>query len=246
MRTLRLTFSILTGSLCGVLPVFLCGQEAPNPALLGRLNSEQYADRAKAQAELMEWAEAGQGSRIDWLYEGFLTAEEPEVRSRVRKVLLKTIVDDYQRREGVGFVGIQMEPAGIALPDDPDSVVVGVKVSAITAVQARDAGLKIGDVILGLSDERWGNNKDPLKNFAQEVKSRRPGDSVRLEVLRGKELFEVSVKLGARPMGIDLARPRIGANGQLELPDMEASERQAQEIYFQQWLEKRRSVRPKP
>ncbi|HYF64515.1 MAG TPA: PDZ domain-containing protein, partial [Herpetosiphonaceae bacterium] len=71
----------------------------------------------------------------------------------------------------------------------------GVLVTSVTGDSAADAaGLKRGDIILGIDDQ----TTDEVAALHQYVLSKRPGDQVRLNVQHGDDLRTLSVTLGER------------------------------------------------
>ena len=102
-----------------------------------------------------------------------------------------------------GYLGISMNPTGISdrarsyygLPDNN-----GVIVSDISEPgPAASAGVRKHDVIRKIDGTPVKNNQELLSMIA----SRKPGETVRLEVLRGRETMKIDVKLAIRPIRIE-------------------------------------------
>ena len=102
-----------------------------------------------------------------------------------------------------GFLGISMNTSAIGskaqeyyhLPDRN-----GVIVSKITpGGPAEDAGLQKNDIIRKIDGEPVKDNQDLLAKIA----ARKPGETVKLEVLRGGRTERVDVKLSTRPVNFD-------------------------------------------
>jgi serine protease Do len=101
-----------------------------------------------------------------------------------------------------GYLGISMNGTGITekarayykLPDTN-----GVIVSGVNKGPAADAGLKANDVIRKIDGTPVKDNQDLLAMIA----SRKPGETVKLEVLRGDETMKIDVKLATRPVTFD-------------------------------------------
>ncbi|HZN53755.1 MAG TPA: trypsin-like peptidase domain-containing protein [Candidatus Polarisedimenticolaceae bacterium] len=102
-----------------------------------------------------------------------------------------------------GYLGIWMntQPIGAKaqsyyhLPDRN-----GVIVTRITpGGPADDAGLQEGDLIRKLDGDPVKDNQDLLAKIA----ARKPGESVKLEVLRGGKTERIDVKLSTRPVSFD-------------------------------------------
>jgi len=130
-----------------------------------------------------------------------------------------------------GFVGITMVSAVV---NHEDVMLAGVMVKEVMeGMPATEAGLKYGDVILGLNGERWDPNEgDTEKQFLLKVSKMKPGTGIELEILRKKEIIRKELTLVARPWsagepGDQEFRPRYN----LEL------EERAREEVFKNWLE---------
>ncbi|MDR1141685.1 MAG: S1C family serine protease, partial [Planctomycetaceae bacterium] len=61
---------------------------------------------------------------------------------------------------------------------------------------ARDAGVKIGDIIL-----RWNETEinDPLQ-LSHLVVLSRPGENATVEILRKEKIIKIDITLGVRPV----------------------------------------------
>ena len=102
-----------------------------------------------------------------------------------------------------GYLGISMNNTGInerarayyGLPDNN-----GVIISDVTEHgPAASAGLRKNDVIRKIDGNPVKNNQE----LVSMVASRKPGETVKLEVLRGRETMKVDVKLTMRPVRFD-------------------------------------------
>ncbi len=98
-----------------------------------------------------------------------------------------------------GYLGISMNSAGL---DDkarayfklPDSN--GVLIAEVTEHgPAADAGLRKDDIIRKIDGNPVKNNQDLLSMIA----SRKPGETVKLDIVRGRENLKIDVKLATRP-----------------------------------------------
>jgi serine protease Do len=98
-----------------------------------------------------------------------------------------------------GYLGIAMNSAGLddkarayyKLPDNN-----GVLVAEVTEPgPAAEAGLRKDDIIRKIDGNPVKNNQDLLSMIA----SRKPGETVRLDVVRGHENLKIDVKLATRP-----------------------------------------------
>jgi aminopeptidase N len=72
---------------------------------------------------------------------------------------------------------------------------VGVKIAAITTDSPADkAGMKTGDVIITFDGKAVKN----LREYSNALKTKAPGDKVKMEILRGEEKLEMEIELGER------------------------------------------------
>jgi serine protease Do len=98
-----------------------------------------------------------------------------------------------------GYLGISMNNAGLddkarayyKLPDNNGVLVAEVTVPG----PAAEAGLRKDDIIRKIDGNPVKNNQDLLLMIA----SRKPGETVRLDVVRGRENLKIDVKLATRP-----------------------------------------------
>jgi 2-alkenal reductase len=96
-----------------------------------------------------------------------------------------------------GFIGIQYAPlsprAAVALGLPPAA---GIQVSAVVpGSPAAQAGLRVGDVVTKLNDQQI-DQEHALQSLLLRY---RPGERVRLTILRGTETSTIELTLGARP-----------------------------------------------
>lgn len=99
-----------------------------------------------------------------------------------------------------GYLGISMNSTGIndkarayyKLPDNNGVIVAGVTPKG----PAAEAGLQKNDVIRKIDGEPVKDNQELLAMIA----SRKPGETVKLEVLRGGDTMKINVKLATRPV----------------------------------------------
>jgi putative serine protease PepD len=92
--------------------------------------------------------------------------------------------------------GETIERAWLGVSSAPDAGGDGARVQELTAGSpAQRAGLRTGDVIVSVDGRAVAEPSD----IAAAIADRRPGDSVRIEVLRGGERDSLTVELGTRP-----------------------------------------------
>ena len=102
-----------------------------------------------------------------------------------------------------GYLGISMNNTGIndkarayyKLPDNNGVIVAGVTAKG----PADEAGLRKNDVIRKIDGNPVKDNQELLAMIA----SRKPGETVKLEVLRAGETVRIPVKLSTRPVKFD-------------------------------------------
>lgn len=197
------------------------------PEVFAGLAKEEFAERERAQSQLVDWARKLPAKAITILLDQSATADDPEVRSRCRAAL-RTIVLE-QEYKSAGFLGIgmqQMDP--IELPDG-----LG-KVGAIRITQilrgggAERANLAEGGLIVGLGDKLW-KEREMMGEFSDQIRLLKPGTVVTLKLLEAGKLISKEVKLGERP------DPEFNRDGADLAEAVEASH----EKFFRQWLNKR-------
>jgi GNAT superfamily N-acetyltransferase len=210
----------------------------PPPDLLKRLQAEQYADREQAGAELLAWARLHPAEALDALYGLSRTAPEAEVRGRCLEALRVLVEEEYQR-DGVGFMGIRMnqltERADVAGEAKPR---FGVRVLDVEDdTPARLAGLKAGDLLLGINEWMLQAGDDSLK-VTQFIKGFKPGIKVSVTLYRDGKVAVVPLVLGKRPAAADL----LLGFGERPSPEMAAAmEKSAKDEYFRSWLANKRA-----
>jgi len=205
--------------------------ELPSKAL-GDLGSEEFREREIAQVELLAWSRKQPEAAMTELFKLSQEAEDPEVRQRCLTVLRDLVIDEYSR-EGEGFIGIALKDEISNVPGDlkPRRVIRVTEVRLDTP--ARQAGILMNDLIVGLNGQVW-HDEDASLPFREKIRAMKPNTKVDLKVLREGELVDCKVTLARRPVLAD--RPFF--NGQNF--DPEASERAAKDAYFRRWLSQRK------
>ncbi len=232
-----------------MLPASVFGDGGFPAAALGSLGSEEYKDRIQAQRDLVAWAREKPEQASDRLLQEHDAAKDPEVRLRLREALKEVVVSEYQRKEGQGYVGIQMDERNVVLPGNGEQR-GGVWITWVHPdTPAMKAGLQVNDVVVGLNDLKWPAGLGARESFATEIRRHKPGDKVKLEVLRGAEVKKMDLTLAARPLGLDQAmRLLLLPGGPAEDPaeDLKLLEEQAKDAYFERWLAGKRAAAKKP
>ncbi|MEO8632317.1 MAG: trypsin-like peptidase domain-containing protein [Chloroflexota bacterium] len=112
---------------------------------------------------------------------------------------IRTVADELIKNGRVdrGFIGVQYAPlsprAAVALGLPPAA---GIQISSVVAGSpAAQAGLRVGDVVTKLNDQQI-DQEHPLQSLLLKF---RPGDKVRLAIIRDTATQTVDVTLAARP-----------------------------------------------
>jgi serine protease Do len=102
-----------------------------------------------------------------------------------------------------GYLGITMNSTGVnekarayyKLPDATGVIIAGVAPKGPAGL----AGVHINDVVRKIDGEPVKDNQDLLAKIA----SRKPGETVKLEIIRGGETMKIDVTLATRPVTFD-------------------------------------------
>lgn len=86
----------------------------------------------------------------------------------------------------------------------------GVRIVATQPGSPARESLKPGDVVVAIDGTRTGTSTDLI----EEIRRRKPGDTVELRVRRGDE--ELTLRLGTVPSRSEPSRPMVGANVETE------------------------------
>ncbi|WP_035611539.1 PDZ domain-containing protein [Haloferula sp. BvORR071] len=247
MQARRCFRFLVAGIAVWVIPATAFCQAAKWQDSVKLLASENFREREEAQGKLMEWARSEPIRAMDLIFGELEKATDPEVRLRLRESLRELVIADHQKNHGEGYVGIRMLELNVAIPGD-NLPRTGVQVADVVADSpAEHAGLKTGDVIVSLAGLRWSGAGAP-EAFSGAVRKLKPGDKVKLEILRNGELSEATIELGVRPLGMPEAAPRLlFANGAfVPPPDPAVGEEKAREDVFRGWLENKRAAQKGP
>lgn len=230
-ETDRLTKMALVGAVLLGSSILGLSLELPAKAFDG-LGSAEFREREAAQSKLLAWSRRQPELAMTELFRQSQAAEDPEVRQRCLNVLRDLVIDEYSR-EGEGFIGIVMKDEISDVPGDPKPC----RVIRVTEVRmdtpARQAGIQLNDLIVGLNGQVW-HAEDASLPFREKIRAMKPNTKVDLKILRDGGLVDCKVTLARRPVLAD--RPFF--NGQNFNP--EASEQAAKEAYFRRWLSQRK------
>lgn len=212
--------------------------ELPAGLVVG-LQSEKFADREMAEAELLAWARQRPEEAMEEVFKQSREAVEPEVRERCHAVLREIVGDEYLR-DGEGYLGVtmnlMMEPVRVAGEAEPRA---GIRLTQVVAdTPAKKAGLVAGDVLLGVNDRMWGKDEGP-DAVTGVIKGFKAGAKVTVSLFREGKVVVVPLVLGRRPAIVDIAM-LLGFGGGLgQMQDPEAvrqAEVAAKEEHFRRWL----------
>lgn len=239
MRSVRFTNVLAAGMVLWVIPAAAFSQDEALRGWVGELASEDFKERVQAQDKILEWAMANPARSKGFLLKEYEIAKDPEVRLRLRDSLKTIVIGDHQAKYATGYLGITMEDVNGGLPGPKAGILVKVVQPGSPADQG---GIKDNDIILSMGRFQW-KGPEARETLIAEVKKLKPGTEVKLEVLRGGETLKLTVKLGARPMGMpDQGQARF-LNGFIPAaPDFEMLERlekEAREAFFKDWLEQK-------
>lgn len=218
--------------------------------ILPHLSADRYEEREKAYAELHKWAETNLQVAPEILHRTWKALEEPEAKTRCY-TLMKEMVIQRQYGRGKGFVGISMEefivPGKQGEPARP-----GIRVRLVLPdTPAAKAGLKVGDVVLGVDDldfSKLGKAKAPrigggiqgrmgmvigmdtVLKFSEYIQSKQPDDMITLHLVRAGKKSDMKIKLMKRPASAD-----ADAFG----PSRADESRLQGERFFNKWLKEK-------
>jgi len=215
---------VLSSALFGFMAVLLFAEGIP-AVLLSGLSSENFNERESSQSKIVDWAREKKKAATSVIVKLSKLSEDPEVRQRCAVILRELSNEDYLS-DGIGYLGINM--AEEAFPaDEAGQQRIGIRIRGVMrGSPADEAGLKAGDLILGLDGETW-NKVGSVNIFTDTIGRKKPLVEVVLSVKRqAGETEDIKVKLGKRPVE-DL----LMARGDIELLDKHAKDQ-----HFREWL----------
>jgi len=250
MRPVHIIRLAFAGSIVWMLPASVFGDGEFPSAALGSLASEEYKDRVQAQRDLVAWGLEKPDEAVGRLLQEHDATTDPEVKLRLREALKEVVISEHQRKDGQGYVGIQMGELNVAIPGGNDQR-AGVVITWVHPdTPAKKAGLLAQDIVVALNDLKWPAGVGARESFANEIRRHKPGDKVSLEVLRGAELKKIELTLEARPMGLDQAVAPLlmfpGGPADDPVEDLKLLEKKAKDAFFERWLAEKRAAAKKP
>ncbi|TAE87066.1 MAG: PDZ domain-containing protein [Verrucomicrobia bacterium] len=236
MKHFGLTTSFVAGSVLWMFPVIFLAAEPPARSLIGALSSDRFKDREQAELDLGRWADRQPERGIKSLLLEFEGAKDPEIRRRVRGLLRRIVVEEHQK-SGMGYVGIRMVSVELMVPGD-SSVRSGVRILGVEAdTPASRAGLRVGDVIVGLDGVVWRGG-GAQQSFADEIKRRKPGSEAWISIARDGKVEKILIVVGPRPLSLqEFAAP-------WSTKDAAVLEERAKDKVFERWLADQDTKKP--
>lgn len=125
-------------------------------------------------------------------------SDDLETRTRIERVVRSAYLN-YYVLDRYGFLGVRLAPVG-AIPNEPKlpDGVIGIRVDqVIPNTGAARSGLKEQDVVIAVDEvplEDLGINS--VAKFSEGIRSRRPGATMRLTVLRHGQQIELEAIVG--------------------------------------------------
>ncbi|MCX7887152.1 MAG: PDZ domain-containing protein [Verrucomicrobiae bacterium] len=186
------------------------------------LGHQRFAVREAAQQRLLQLADTDHKAVLAACVTVYRQTRDPEVKLRLKEAMA-AIVDKHLFRAPRGFLGVRLNRvlvrgagqfivAGTVIP--PGAVWVA---QVIEESPAQKAGLQNNDCIIAVDDKPCEEGPDA---FIEYIQSKRPGEQVKLSVLRGNTTNTTTAVLG-------------------ELPAAEAERlytKERSEDFFQRWL----------
>ncbi len=201
--------------------------ENPLPKdLVSGLASEDFSERERSQAELLDWSNRNPKEAAAALLGLSKAKGDPEIRKRSLEILKSLAMADYLA-DGKGYLGILMgeEILAAGAAGEPP---MGIRVlDVMPGSPAKNADLRQGDLIIALDGKGWKGVGASIE-FGNMIAAKKPMVEVKLTVKRDAgNPIEIVVKLGKRPIA-DLQ----AAGGE----DLRKLEEQAEERHFREWL----------
>jgi C-terminal processing protease CtpA/Prc len=198
-------------------------------AVIGKLGADKFAEREAAQQQLLKLADTAHTNVLAACVSLYRQAQDPEVKTRLREIM-ETVVDKYLFRAPRGYLGVrlnrvnvrggQLVVQGMIVPPG------GVWISQVTADSpGAKAGLQPNDFIIGVDEKKWEGN---VEKFIAAVQSKRPGEHLKLTVIRDNATNTADAVLGELPS---------------ELAEKIHTKERAAE-FFERWLAERLDTEP--
>ncbi len=217
--------------LCSVMLAVVASAEAVPKELLDGLSSEEFKRREASQVEAEKWVNEKGSAGVAAIYQLYVGADDPEVRTRCLRILRTQSEKEYMN-DGKGYLGVQLSEENLEIAGE-DKPRIGVRVNYVMpGSQAEIAGIKAGDIIASMDGKKW-HQQGAINELIETVASYKPLRKVVFEIKKqGEEkLSEVPVILGKRP--VDNLREMYS----YQLEDLE---KKARDRHFEEWLKKQK------
>jgi len=178
--------------------------------LIPRLGSIEYLERIEATERLKE---IGAGA-LAKLRDAYRATDDLEVLLRIEQITESVYLEHhvYSRKAFLGISLTPYDPSRIEGPPLPiDSPAVALT-NVIAGTAAAKAGLQIGDVVIESEGLPLSDLPDPedtkngitqrfpvVTNFSRGIARHRPGDHLKIRIMRGTDVLEVDIELGFLP-----------------------------------------------
>lgn len=174
--------------------------------LVRALGEASFAQRQAAEDELMDRSRENPAAVLTVAWPVWQSSRDPEVRTRLDHILRALFVRHVLNRPQ-GFLGVLHQPVGEPTPWQ-EKTYWPIRIQGVQAnTPAEKAGLKPDDLILQYGDHALTEAED-LEAFRRAIEAKRPGDPLKLLVLRGGQPIEITVLLGVRDPNMKPFEPR--------------------------------------
>jgi len=192
-----------TGWWCGLLlaAVSVAAPVAELAQRIAELGHEKFAVREAAEQQLLKLATSNHPPVLAECVRVYRQTTDPEVRVRLMHVM-EAIVDQHLFRAPRGFLGVQLQNvfigAGGALVINGQTIPPGAAwVSRVLDdTGAQKAGVQANDFIIGVDTQKWETGSS---GFTEYVQAKRPGEHLKLVIVRGTETNKIDAMLGELP-----------------------------------------------
>ena len=136
------------------------------------------------------------------LREAYRKTTDLEVRLRIERIVSDAYLEHHLFSKN-GFLGISQDPSQVMTERDDRRIEKGCMGVFIETVMqgtaASRAGLRTQDVIVAFDGDALPLAADPATAFSETIRTRGPGATIVMTVLRGGVTKDIKVTLGARP-----------------------------------------------
>lgn len=177
------------------------GEAAEVETLIPQLGSNDYEQREAATKRLED---IGRGA-LERLRSAYLSSDDLEVRLRIEDIVHSAYLI-YHVYDRYGFLGISQDRRQFTNAQDrrirPGHI--GIRITNVTDdTGAARAGLKKGDLLIGLNGDSIKENFKANAIFGRTIRRLRPGTKITLTILRrtqrGSRQLDVEATLGRCP-----------------------------------------------